>query len=101
MVSLHCVGIAHANLTLVNDSAAYPPTFKISGLPNLFGVCVYSFMCHHSLPGLVTPISNKKKLYSLILGDYALILSFYFLLAFTGIFAFRDINDLYTLNFQV
>ena len=58
-------------------------------------------MCHHSLPGLVTPISNKKRLYSLILGDYALILSFYFLLAFTGIFAFRDINDLYTLNFQV
>lgn len=77
MVSLHCVGIAHANLTLVNDSAAYPPTFKISGLPNLFGVCVYSFMCHHSLPGLVTPINKKKKLYSLILGDYALNLPFY------------------------
>lgn len=29
-----------------------------------------------------------------------LILSFYFLLAFTGIFAYREINDLYTLNFQ-
>ena len=57
---------------------------------------MYSFISHHSLPGLVTPISI-----SLILGDYALILSFYFLLAFTGIFAFRDINDLYTLNFQV
>ena len=93
--------VALAILTLVNESPASPPTSKISGLPNLFGVCVYSFMCHHSLPGLVTPISNKKRLYSLILGDYALILSFYFLLAFTGIFAFRDINDLYTLNFQV
>jgi len=94
------VMVALAILTLVNESPASPPTSKISGLPNLFGVCVYSFMCHHSLPGLVTPISNKKRLYSLILGDYALILSFYFLLAFTGIFAFRDINDLYTLNFQ-
>ena len=51
--------------------------------------------------GLVTPISNKKWLYSMMLGDYVLILSFYFLLAFTGIFAFTDINDLYTLNFQV
>ena len=30
-----------------------------------------------------------------------LILSFYLLLAFTGIFAFKEINDLYTLNFQV
>jgi len=29
----------------------------ISGVPNLFGVCVYSFMCHHSLPSLITPIS--------------------------------------------
>ena len=37
----------------------------------------------------------------MMLGDYVLILSFYFLLAFTGIFAFTEINDLYTLNFQV
>ena len=92
--------VALAILKLVKESPASPPTSRISGLPNLFGVCVYSFMCHHSLPGLVTPISNKKKLYSLILGDYTIILAFYFLLAFTGIFAFRDINDLYTLNFQ-
>eukprot|EP00092_Neocalanus_flemingeri_P014748 GFUD01015915.1.p1 GENE.GFUD01015915.1~~GFUD01015915.1.p1 ORF type:complete len:521 (-),score=128.06 GFUD01015915.1:235-1797(-) len=94
------VMVVLATLTLVNESPASPPASRISGLPNLFGVCVYSFMCHHSLPGLVTPISDKKKLYSLMLGDYAIILSFYFLLAFTGIFAFRDINDLYTLNFQ-
>ena len=38
---------------------------------------------------------------SMVLADYALILSFYLLLAFTGIFAFKEINDLYTLNFQV
>merc|ERR1712223_1759199 len=57
-------------------------------------------MCHHSLPGLGTPVSNKRRLYPLILADYGLILSFYFLLAFTGIFAFTDLNDLYTLNFQ-
>ena len=84
----------------VYSCPASPPTSRFSGLPNLFGVCLYSYMCHHSLPGLVTPISNKKKLYFLILGDYTLILAFYFLLAFTGILAFRNINDLYTLNFQ-
>merc|ERR1719350_1683714 len=93
MVALACVALS-------SSTPASPPSTRISGLPNLFGVCVYSFMCHHSLPSLVTPISNKKKLYSLILGDYLLILGFYFLLAFTGIFAFTDINDLYTLNFQ-
>ena len=44
---------------------------------------------------------RKKMLSSMVLADYALILSFYLLLAFTGIFAFKEINDLYTLNFQV
>ena len=95
MVSLACINISK------EKQPPHPPFSRISGLPNLFGVCVYSFMCHHSLPSLITPISIKKRLSSLILGDYLLILSFYFLLAFTGIFAFREINDLYTLNFQV
>jgi len=94
MVSLACINISK------EKQPPHPPFSRISGLPNLFGVCVYSFMCHHSLPSLITPISIKKRLSSLILGDYLLILSFYFLLAFTGIFAFREINDLYTLNFQ-
>ena len=90
-----------ATIRLTSDGPAKPPSSELSGLPNLFGVCVYSFMCHHSLPGLVTPVSNKRRLYPLILADYGLILAFYFLLAFTGIFAFTDLNDLYTLNFQV
>lgn len=61
-----------------------PAVSQFSGVPNLFGVCVYSFMCHHSLPSLVTPISRKKHVNSLIGIDYLIILSFYFLLAFTG-----------------
>ena len=90
-----------AVVRLTNVTPAKPASSELSGVPNLFGVCVYSFMCHHSLPGLVTPVTNKRRLYPLILADYTLILSFYFLLAFTGIFAFTDLNDLYTLNFQV
>ena len=96
MVVLACV-----NITKESPNLPTPPTYRIAGLPNLFGVCVYSFMCHHSLPSLITPITRKKYLYQMMLGDYILILSFYFLLAFTGIFAFKEINDLYTLNFQV
>jgi len=94
------VMVVLAVLRLCSQPPAHPPATRLAGLPNLFGVCVYSFMCHHSLPGLVTPINRKKRLYSLIFGDYALILCFYFLLAFTGIFAFTDVEDLYTLNFQ-
>nr|KAG5713689.1 hypothetical protein BaRGS_024737 [Batillaria attramentaria] len=57
-------------------------------------------MCHHSLPSLVTPIRNKSRLASVLAGDYTLILVFYAILSFTGIFTFRSIEDLYTLNFQ-
>lgn len=76
-----------------------PPSVSVSGLPTLFGVCVYSFMCHHSLPSLITPINNKRHLNKLLIGDYMLINCFYLLLALTGIFAFPHVYDLYTLNF--
>lgn len=48
----------------------------------------------------MTPISRKKNIYNLILTDYIVILLFYCLLSLTGIFTFKEINDLYTLNFQ-
>ncbi|XP_055877807.1 transmembrane protein 104-like isoform X2 [Biomphalaria glabrata] len=77
-----------------------PAVARIAGVPNLFGVCVYSFMCHHSLPSLVTPIKNKRHIMPVLAGDYAVILVFYLILNFTAIFALEDIEDLYTLNFK-
>lgn len=82
-----------------NEGQGHPPVADISGVPNLFGVCVYSFMCHHSLPSLVTPIKDKSKIYPLLFVDYMAIMAFYALLSFTGIFAFSKLEDLYTLNF--
>lgn len=76
-----------------------PPVFETAGVPALFGACVYSFMCHHSLPGMITPITSKKKLGSFLPLDFVLICIFYLLLALTGIFAFEHLEDLYTLNF--
>lgn len=77
----------------------HPPAFAVPGLPPLFGACVYSFMCHHSLPGLVSPIRGKNRLGPHLALDYALITVFYLLLAFSGAFAFAHLSDLYTLNF--
>jgi len=94
------VMITLAGIRLSRGKVFNPPVAEFSGVPNLFGVCVYSFMCHHSLPSLVTPIKTKKYLNALVFVDYFIILLFYFLLAFTGIYAFEEINDLYTLNFQ-
>lgn len=81
------------------DPPIVPKQADINAVPYLIGTCIYSFMCHHSLPSLLTPISNKRKIKSLISADYGLICAFYLSLALTGIFAFSDIKDLYTLNF--
>ena len=77
------------------------PTASLSGIPNLFGVCVYSYMCQHSIPSLITPMKNKSRVTQLFVADFSIVLVFYALLSFTAIFAFssHDLKDLYTLNF--
>ncbi|XP_035743034.1 transmembrane protein 104 homolog isoform X2 [Vespa mandarinia] len=92
--------IVYAVRKLVIDGPqGNPPLANISGIPSLFGACVYSFMCHHSLPALVAPIANKSMLNRSLALDYVLIASFYLLLALTGAFAFEHLDDLYTLDF--
>ena len=95
MIVLACIRLG----TLDSSELGHPPAADFSGIPNLFGACIYSFMCHHSLPSLVTPISPKRGLYKLLVSDYVLISGFYLLLSFTGMFAFQEPNDLYTLSF--
>ena len=93
--------ILAVKILVAGSGSSHPrPAAIPSGLPSLFGASIYSFMCHHSLPALVTPISNKSRLFHLFALDYFLIASFYLLLALTGVFAFDNIFDLYTLNFQ-
>lgn len=84
---------------IVNGQEGYPSMANPYGIPSLFGTCVYSFMCHHSLPSLVAPIRDKNGLFSMLSADYILIGSFYLFLAMTGSFAFAQLQDLYTLNF--
>lgn len=84
------------------EGEGHPPLADVSGIRNLFGVCVYSFMCQHSLPSLITPVSSKKHITGLVLLDYILVLSFYSLLGFTAIYCFSSgaLMDMYTLNFS-
>ena len=84
------------------ESTHHINMFKISSLPNFFGVAVYSFMCQHSLPSILTPVTNKKRLNVLILLDFILIALFYTMVVLTAVFAFPEnkIEDLYTLNFS-
>lgn len=87
------------HLLIGRGPQGHPPAFDVTGVPTLFGACVYSFMCHHSLPGLISPIRGKSRLGLHLALDYTLISIFYLLLAFTGAFAFARLSDLYTLNF--
>ena len=90
-----------AIIKLAEGHQGHPKAFNIYGFPTLFGVSIYSFMCQHSLPGMVTPMRSKRNIFVLILVDFALILSFYLVLAYTGafLFPFEVLNDIYTLNF--
>lgn len=77
-----------------------PNLFEFSGIPNFFGACIYAFMCHHSLPSIITPMKRKQKYLSIFIAAYACIMVFYFLLSYTGAFAFgSNLEDFYTLNF--
>ena len=79
-----------------------PSVADFSGIPDLFGASVYSFMCQHSLPSLVTPLKNKKHITSILFLDIAVSLLFYSLLSFTALFTFdtSGIEDVYTLSFK-
>ncbi|XP_043289245.1 transmembrane protein 104 homolog [Venturia canescens] len=88
-----------SRILIVEGPQGSPPAANILGIPALFGACVYSFMCHHSLPALVAPITNKATLNRSLSVDYILIAIFYLLLALTGAFAFQHLDDLYTLDF--
>ena len=70
-----------------------PPAANISGVPNLFGAAVYSFMCQHSLPSLLTPVRKKSQLTKMLIGDFVVVLIFYLLLCITAAFCF-DTNTL-------
>jgi hypothetical protein len=77
-----------------------PPVVRFSGMTHIFGACEFSFMAHHSIPQMVTPILNKSSVHFVYLADIILVLVFYLLLSFTAIFAVGHLMDLYTLNFE-
>lgn len=76
-----------------------PPKANFSAIPFLIGTCIYSFMSQHSLPSLLVPIKEKNQIARILSLDYFLIGVLYLVLALTGIFAFSELKDLYTLNF--
>ncbi|KYQ91920.1 transmembrane protein [Tieghemostelium lacteum] len=69
------------------------PKFDLTQLPTMFGVSIYAFMCHHSLPSIITPIEKKSKLYTLMSFDFVLIFIAYSTICITSLFAFGSITN--------
>ena len=95
------ISIACYRILFPDDGAKIPdpPKADITAIPFLIGSCIYSFMSQHSLPSLLVPIKEKHKIGKIVAYDYFLIMVLYLVLALTGIFAFDELKDLYTLNF--
>ncbi|PAV74192.1 hypothetical protein WR25_08758 [Diploscapter pachys] len=92
--------IVLASMQLITDGAAgHPPAADIHSFSSLFGAAVYAFMCHHSLPSLVTPMTSKDSIFTRLMGVYVVVALFYYTLSLTGSFAFDHVLDVYTLNF--
>lgn len=88
------------NDNTAKDISMNPTLVNIKGVPNFFGACIYAFMCHHSLPSIITPMNRKKKYLTIFISAYSCIMVFYFLVSYTGAYAFgKNLEDFYTLNF--
>jgi len=68
------------------------PYFEFEGIPAMFGKSVYAFMCHHSLPSIITPISNKRGVHKVIAIDFMLVFLAYALMCITALFAFGEVT---------
>jgi len=92
--------IVLALIEIIQGNHTQPKAFDFLELPNLFGICIYSFMCQHSLPGMITPMKSKKYVYPMLAADYCLILLFYLVMCYTAVYRFGGrLEDIYTLNF--
>ncbi|CAI5742583.1 unnamed protein product [Hyaloperonospora brassicae] len=99
MIVLASIGVARGHGRSVADVMSYE---KPSNIATFFGVCIYSFMCHHSVPGLVAPITNKAKVGTVLISAFVAVLGVYFVLCASATFRFKpeDVEDVYTLNFK-
>ena len=53
-----------------------------SGMTIMFGVSVYSFMCQHSLPSLISPITDQSQLSRMLFLVFTIVAAFYYALVY-------------------
>jgi len=76
-----------------SEGTAPTQWFNWSGFPDIFGTAIYAFMCHHSLPSIVTPIIEQKNMKLMMLVDNIFVLFTYILLCWTALWAFGSVTN--------
>ena len=68
----------------------------------MFGSIIFAFMCHHSLPGFIAPLSDARRARSILVGVYTTVAALYVVLCLGAAMAFPagQLQPLYTLNFR-
>ncbi|EGG20844.1 pleckstrin domain-containing protein [Cavenderia fasciculata] len=89
MIILAIIYIAQGN----GAKSSELPMFDITHLPKMFGVSIYAFMCHHSLPSIITPIEKKNRLPYLLGFDFIAIFIAYATLCITAMYAFGNVTN--------
>jgi len=82
----------YAQSTTTRTPSKLPTHFtaaSLSGTTFMFGASVYSFMCQHSLPSLVSPISNQERTGRMLFVVFVVVALFYILLVFSAMFRFE------------
>ena len=63
---------------------------------------VFAFMCHHSLPSVILPLTDKTKTLQVVLVDYVIVLLYNSIIVFSAVVnkPASAISQLYTLDFS-
>lgn len=91
--------LATRRLISTTEEHGNPPVANFIAMPQLIGASIYAFMCHHSIPSVISPIKNKNKILLKVAANFLFVYILYMCLCMTGIFAFPKVNELYTINF--
>ncbi|KAF1741385.1 hypothetical protein MXB_1696 [Myxobolus squamalis] len=95
--------VAFASVRIAGNAAHDIKAVRIQGIPNFFGVCLYSFMCQHSLPSMVNFVQNKNAQFNywiLLSMTGALVFYLATLLTSTTAFTGDELFPIYSMNFD-
>ena len=70
MILLSLIFIIEGNASVKNLQLF---NFSMESFSKLFSISIYAFMCHHSLPSIISPIMDKRRVTFMFIIDFVMI----------------------------